>query len=96
MYPFLIICEYEGKEKEYHIVNAWDKKNAIVNFYDKVRGDYQMSRTMFNKIVEALSIGDTVAVFNKIEGVRKITDVYENLCRVDISSDLYDEVEDGE
>ena len=95
MHPFLIICKCEGKE-EYHIINAWDKKEAIVNFYDEVRSDYQMSRRMFEKIVKALSIGETVAVFNEIEGIRKITDIYENLCRVDISSDLYEELDDGE
>lgn len=96
MHPFLIICENEEKEKEYYIIDAWDKKGAVVNLYSKLRSDYQMSRKMFEKIVKALSIGETVAVFNEIEGIRKITDIYENLIRVDISSDLYEEVEEGE
>ena len=97
MHPYLIICECEEKEKEYYIIDAWDKKEAVVNLYSEVRSDYQMSRKMFEKIVKALSIGEAVAVFNEIEGIRKITDIYENLYRVDISSDLYnEEVEDGE
>ena len=95
MHPYLIVCEYE-EEKEYYIIYAWDKKGAVANLYSEVRRDYQMPRKMFEKIIKALSIGETVAVFNEIEGIRKITDIYENLCRVDISSDLYEELEDGE
>lgn len=78
MHPYLIICEYEGKEKEYYIIDAWDKKEAVVNLYSKVPSDYQMSRKMFERIIKALSIGETVAVFNELEGIRKITDIYDN------------------
>ena len=88
MHTFLIIYT-QGEDYGFHIVNAWDTKEAIEKFYDKT-GPHAGSMTteMFRKVIKTLTVGEAVAVYNSLSASEQIVEMYENLYKVDLSNEF--------
>ena len=74
---------------QYAILEAWDNKDAICNFFES-RDDLSpdISVEMFRLMIKSMSVGEAVATYNTLSSNARITSIYDELREIDIKCDL--------
>ena len=77
---FLFIYKTRGITENYFtIINSWDTKSAILDFYEHHEGIPGIDRILMDKMVKSLSIEETISVANNLLQKVTIVGLYSNL-----------------